>query len=242
MKSRKLTRGCLLQFSLAIALIGLSAQVRAQAPALGNAGFELPRTGNFTYNPPVAPNQPWTFTGNCGVAIPFSFGRNGNSTDQYAFLQRGAPSSISQTVTFVSAGTYRFSYYEAGRSSSSGDLTYSVTFTPAGAGAAVFTANRTSISNQPFVPIVFSVTIPAAGDYSLVFATVSGTTGDDTALFDNVSITIPVVPSVGDPGFELPYLPNEPRFQYGPPTDGVGQPWTFGGPSGVALSRTNALQ
>jgi len=84
-----------------------------------NGSFETPAlsgAGAYQYNPPTSLSQPWTFTGNSGiasVAVPPAFGFNVQSPPdgkQAAFIQDtfGVLSSVSQTVAVSAAGSLSF--------------------------------------------------------------------------------------------------------------------------------------
>jgi hypothetical protein len=192
-------------------------------------GFEKPSVGTgtydaFQYNPS---GSPWTFGGSSGVSGNGSGFTDGNPDapegNQVAFLQ--GYGSVSQSVTFVAAGTYNISFSAAQRGNGNfSSQTFQVlidgnaegTFTPAGTSYADYHTNS------------FSVT---AGSHTIQFVGLDLDGQDNTAFLDQVRVNR-VLTILDDPGFETPVVGTGTynAFQYNP----SGSLWTFGGSSGVA--------
>ncbi len=181
--------------ALTIALTALA--IHAKAELIGD--FESPALGSLYYQ--ITPAAlPWTFEGFSGIARNVTGASQGayfavagvTQTSQYAFLLSGR---FYRTINFASAGPVQLSYVKAGRvfvnGSQGGDLTYSVTIAPVGGGTPVLNITDTTYSSQRFTLTSHRFMVPTAGDYRIFFTSVSGSIShnDDTALFDNLTIT-----------------------------------------------------
>jgi len=188
------------------------------APALPSGTF-------FQYDPPTAPGQPWVFIGQSGVANDYKGDPTGafsvaniGYSGQYAFIQHydGLSGSVSQAVTFTSAGAYLLSFSAAGRvpadlgssaGFSGGNLLYTVEVAPVAGGPSVLDVTNTSVNSQPFTNITCPFIIPAPGDYQISFASLSsyGANPDDnTVLITDVSLSY--VAAWGNPSILAPPL------------------------------------
>ena len=177
----------------------------SQVLTLGNADFSTPALGAgvfFQSDPPTGPGQPWTFTGQSGVAndlgsacCSFSVS-NPSYSGQYAYIQLagGNSGSMSQVVTFPSIGTYSVSFLAAGRvaysAGSGGNLNYTVKVAPYAGGLSILNVTNASASSQPFTNVTYQFIISVPGNYIISFAALSGygPYTDNTALIDNVSL------------------------------------------------------
>jgi len=172
---------------------------------LGNTNFSAPALASGTflqYNPSTNSSQPWTFSGQSGVANDLGSScstfavSNPSYTGQYAFIQlaSGENGSISQAVTFAAAGTYSISFLAAGRvpcSGSAGNLNYTVTVAPYAGGPSVLSVTNASASSQPFTNITYQFIVPTPGNYVLTFASLSGygPYSDNTVLITDVLLS-----------------------------------------------------
>lgn len=161
-----------------------------------NGSFETPAlsSNSFLYDPTGAT---WTFLNNAGIInAPGNgfFGPSAPDGGQYAFLQSATnPGAFSQTITFTLSGTYRLSYFVAGRSDNgtgaAGDFSYQVLFDSLAIGSDATT------TSQPFTLRSFDF-VASAGSHTLAFEAVS-TGADNTAFFDLVTIQTVPEPTVG---------------------------------------------
>jgi hypothetical protein len=181
----------------------------ARANLILNPGFESPALsggpnfspnqltgipGNYAY--PGANGTPstfdhWTYQGGAGL-IDTSQGSNdwygntppsGFGPNQFAFVQGGAGSILSQTFTSASAGTTTVSWLEGGRPASfgccNGDETYKVLLNDIQIGL------FSTTSGQNF-ELETATGLLNVGLNTLSF--VGQTNADETAFFDNVSV------------------------------------------------------
>ena len=180
----------------------------SKAQTLGNTDFSVPALAPgvfFEFAPPGGSGQPWAFVAAAsGIANDYGgdprtsyMVSDPNYTGQYAFLQLagGGTGSISQVVTFTSAGNYSISFSAAGRvpswAGSGGNLRYSVEVAPIAGGTKVLSVTDTSADSQPFTRETHDFMIPALGDYLISFTALSGygEYGDNTALITDVSVS-----------------------------------------------------
>jgi len=218
-------------------------------PSQGPWSFQYPSlgTGGFLYGPLAQSSvQPWLFAGLSGLSQTgkgAGFWVSGTPTGQYAFLQTNgdpvANGNISVLVAFPGPGTFQLNYQIAGRipipGSFGGAANYSVTMS-----GGLLSAQGASRDNQPFTPQSNTFTVFNPGNYTLTFANTGpvntpGISPDETLLVDTVSVT-PVIPTatLGDGDFQAPALGGKAYiYESGTPQ---GQPWSFGGLSGVAVS------
>jgi hypothetical protein len=157
-------------------------------PAFGlaNASFETPNVGTsgYRYNPT---GGSWTFSGDSGIQSNGSAwgAPTAPSGTQTAFLQiyNGANNgSISQTVSFSSAGTYTLYFESALRAYHNGAISFNVLVdgTVVGTCSPTSTTSFTAYLTSPF-------TITAAGNHTVQFKAV-GTSVDSSVFIDTVSI------------------------------------------------------
>ncbi len=172
-------------------LSALALSAVASAQTIVNAGFSTPTqtTTGYTYNPASAD---WTFLGQGGIAGKSSaWAPIGNATSQFAFLQVHTQdtNSISQSISFTTAGTFLLSYLEGGRESYPG-LSYTVSVTSDGDNSVIFSTSDSNTTGAAFSYTSYWVTIPSTGNYTLKFEAVSGGVYTDRAvLFDDVAFT-----------------------------------------------------
>src|SRR2546423_11931894 len=136
---------------------------------VANSSFETPAlsSNSFLYDPSGAT---WTFVNNAGIInAPGAgfFGPSAPDGSQYAFLQSATnPGAFSQTITFTLSGTYRLSYFVAGRSDNgegaAGDLSYQVLFD-----SLVIGSDATTTA-QPFTLRSFDF-VASSGSHTLAF-------------------------------------------------------------------------
>jgi len=163
---------------------------------VANSSFETPAlsSNSFLYDPSGAT---WTFVNNAGIInAPGAgfFGPSAPDGTQYAFLQSATtPGAFSETITFTLSGTYRLSYFVAGRSDNgegaAGDLSYQVLFD-----SLVIGSDATTTA-QPFTLRSFDF-VASAGSHTLAFEAMPDS-ADNTAFFDVVSIQVVPEPAVG---------------------------------------------
>jgi RHS repeat-associated protein len=162
--------------------------------AVANSVFETPAvgTGNFQYNPT---GGSWTFSGGTGVSANGSGFTSGNpgapEGGQVAFIQMGANSVISQTLSGFQTGmSYTVSFSAAQRANFSNggqdfdvylDATWLGTFRPG------------STSYSLMSTAAFTTT---AGTHTLQFVGRDTAGGDNTAFIDAVQVTAPVGNSI----------------------------------------------
>ena len=202
-------------------------------PMVGDAGFEAPSlNGGFQYNPAVSNSNPWTFAGSSGVSTNGSGFTSGNPNapegSQVAFLQGGSGSTISQSVDFgTTGGTYVITFNAAQRGNIANQQQ---NFQVLVDGTVVGTFMPSSANYQALTTTSFMV---GSGMHTISFQGLDSAGGDNTAFIDNVAIaTASTKPTVADGGFATPSVGSG-RFLYNPST-GNGNPWTFGGSSGVS--------
>ncbi len=216
----------------------LSLRDATHASTVANPSFESPVTSTFTYRPS---GGSWTFAGNAGIQK--TWGTAIAPGSQSAFLQtaggadagaNGIDGSMSQTVNFVSPGTYSMSFLIAQRGtkgvlpvsvSVDGVLISSVAHTPSNVlGANFFSA----VTTAPF-------TINATGNHTIKLTATASAGNDLEALIDNVTITATGPAWLQDQGFRLPNKSNA-TFGYRP----TGTPWTWVGNAGVERNALGA--
>lgn len=190
-------------------LLALLAVTCAVQPTLGqnfviNGSFEAPAMGYNAYQYGPVAGSSWTFsppgTGGSGItSLPSLWsgapGRPPYSAvdgTQVAFIQ-AAGNAMSQSITLPEDGTYRLSYYHAGRSffpGQGGNLTYSIFL----GGSNLGTFSTTT--DMPFTPVSFTFDA-LSGSHLLEFVAISGgsETIDQTAFFDSLQLT-----TVPEPG------------------------------------------
>jgi hypothetical protein len=198
--------------------------------SVDDPGFEMPVVGSgpdaYRYSPT---GSPWTFTspqipgngaGVSGNGSGFTSGNpNAPQGGQVAFLQ-GVGSTITQTVNFLTAGTYTLSFLAAQRQI---DQANCQTFEVEIDGTVVGTFTPSDTSYRPFTTDGFAVT---AGLHTIRFVGLDLAGQQDTAFIDAVSVQL--LTSVVDGGFETPAVGSGPTaYQYSP----TGSPWTFISPS-----------
>ena len=179
----------------AAAAIWLATIAFSFGQSVANSSFETPAlsSNSFLYDPSGAT---WTFINNAGIInAPGAgfFGPSAPDGTQYAFLQSATNSgAFSQTITFTLSGTYRLSYFVAGRSDNgqgaAGDLSYQVLFD-----SLVIGSDATTTS-QPFTLRSFDF-VASAGSHILTFEPMPDS-ADNTAFFDMVSIQAVPEPTV----------------------------------------------
>jgi hypothetical protein len=178
------------------AAIWLGAVAFSFGQTVANSSFETPAlsSDSFLYDPSGAT---WTFVNNAGIInAPGAgfFGPSAPDGSQYAFLQSATtPGAFSQTITFTLSGTYRLSYFVAGRSDNgegaAGDLSYQVLFD-----SLVIGSDATTTA-QPFTLRSFDF-VASSGSHTLTFEAMPDG-ADNTAFFDVVSIQGVPEPAVG---------------------------------------------
>jgi len=208
-----------------LTLLSLWMPALAQSPPVANGSFETPSVGNasYQYNPT---GGSWTFTGDSGIQSNGSTWNAASATDgtQTAFLQgypgAGGLASLSQTVTFASAGTYTLTFQAARRQGQIQPVKVSVDGVQVGS---LLTPPGSSFG--PLTTAVF--TISNAGSHTITLAATDNSS-DLTTFVDQVSITQTAVPPLVNSSFESPGVGTA-NYQYTP--TGVG--WTFSGYSGI---------
>ncbi len=196
------------------------------ATGLSDPGFENPSqgTGKFQYDPT---GSAWSFTGGAGLAGNGSGFTSGNPNapqgGQVAFLQTKG-GAISQAVNFPTAGSYVISLSAAQRANfGTSDEEVQVEVD----GAVVDTITPASTNYTTYTTPSFYVT---AGNHTITFVGLNPTTGDHTALLDQVSIySAPTQIGFSDPGFEIPSV-GMGNFKLDP----TGSAWSFTGGAGLA--------
>jgi hypothetical protein len=185
-------------------------------------GFEAPVVGNGAYQPNPG-GSPWTFSATSGISGNGSALTAGNPNapegSQVAYLQ--GQGTISQTINFATAGLYTLSFQAAQRANVPGsnqafqveiDGTVLGTFTPAGTSYGMLGTNSFSV---------------AAGSHVISFVGLT-TSGQKGAAFID-AVTIHVLNTIADPGFETPVVGSG-QYTYRP----AASPWSFSGRSGVS--------
>ena len=178
--------------ALSTLAVFVAAPLSAHAQIVGNGSFEAPviGTNSYVYNPT---GGSWTFLGGSGVINNANSAFNTPSAapdgQQVAFLQysSGMPASrITQSINLASAGTYRLTFFDAGRNNfgcCTGNTTFDVLL-----GNRVL-ATKTTVSGQGYglQTVDFAA---AAGTYDLAFAfDAVQPAGDNTAFLDAVQIS-----------------------------------------------------
>ncbi len=181
--------------------VALAAAPVGRAQTVINGNFEASDLGGsdgFVY---VSDDNPltdssWTFTGSTGLSgRDGPWAPTGGATSQFAFLQINQDNnsdtggSISQSITFTSAGTFTFSFQVGTREGyDAPDIPYSVTLTRDSNSSTVFSINDFGTVNQAFTVKLYTLTAPAAGQYTLTFGSNGDDNGDRAVVFDNVAI------------------------------------------------------
>jgi RHS repeat-associated protein len=173
----------------------VKATVGASMMPNGGGGFETPVVGDGNYQ-----NNPagawWDFAGATGISGNGSALTGGNANapegNQVAFIQGGSASVISQTVNGLTVGaTYAvtFSSAQRGNCCGAGGEDFRVFVDDAFLGSVlVGTFRPGSATYQDYATIVFT---PQAGNtLKLRFVGLNSSGGDNTALIDNVRITV----------------------------------------------------
>jgi hypothetical protein len=171
----------------AAAAIWLGAFASSFGQSVANGSFETPvlSSNSFLYDPSGAT---WTFLNDAGIiSAPGAgfFGPPAPDGNQYAFLQSATnPGAFSQTITFTLSGTYRLSYFVAGRSDNgqgaAGDLSYQVLLD------SLVIGSDSTTTAQPFTLRSFDF-VASSGSHTLTFESVPNG-ADNTAFFDLVAI------------------------------------------------------
>lgn len=183
------------------ALVALTALLAAPwargQVTVANGGFETPTVSNFFYKPSGAG---WTFSNTAGISNGSingaGFGVVGSHAGQFAFIQWTGGSSMSQDITFPSAGNYTLSYLVAGRdpaSGGAGNASFSVTISPG-----ILAATGTTTSSQPFTMMSHNFAVSSPGTYTLTFTNSTGS-NDNTFYVDSVAIATNTGPTVTTP-------------------------------------------
>lgn len=178
--------------ALATAAVLAAVPSAARAQIVANGSFESPvvtDSRGYAYNPT---GGSWSFIGGSGIVAgtptPFNTPSAAPDGQQVAFLQAASdrvPSRISQSITLSSSGTFRLTFFDAGRNNPyyTGNTTFDVLL-----GNTVL-ATTSTVTGQPYTPQSVEFTA-AAGTYDLAFAfNPSQPAGDNTAFLDNVQVT-----------------------------------------------------
>jgi hypothetical protein len=171
----------------ATAAIWLGTAAVSFGQTVANSSFETPAlsSDSFVYDPSGAT---WTFLNNAGIInAPGGgfFGPSAPDGSQYAFLQSATnPGAFSETITFTLSGTYRLSYFVAGRSNNgegaAGDLSYQALFD------SLVIGSDSTTTSQPFTLQSFDF-VASSGIHTVTFEAMPDG-ADNTAFFDLVSI------------------------------------------------------
>jgi PEP-CTERM motif len=187
-----------MKYTYLVAATFLAATSPVSANVLLNGDFEAPTTATYTYLSGL--NNDWTYAGGSGVINNVGgtawFGSSpptGSSGSQFAFVQ-GAGSSISQTFSIATAGTFGISWLDAGRpnfGAYAGDQTYQVSLNSSVVGT------YSTISGVGFNDEVANLGFLSSGVYTLTFLGLPTTqsTPDETAFIDSVNIAAVPEPS-----------------------------------------------
>ena len=200
--------------------------------------FESPNT-NYMYNPPVTPQQPWTWTGNGG-----GIAHTGSPWDppapiqppsnaQYVFLQTSTNELVTMTATLfnLTGGvTYTVAFYYAVRYNSGLNQTESqLTLSIGGQQIWQSPPNISDVGGWTYVP---PISFTGTGNIPIMFTCAAQFNADRAILLDAVQFTtsLPVptyfmYPSVTY-NFENPSLAFTSSYQYNPPLS-VFQPFTW---------------
>jgi hypothetical protein len=146
---------------------------------IGNAGFEAPATGSYTYGPFT---NGWTFQGTSGVqknGSAFSGALLAPEGAQSAFLQMTG--SIGEAIVFPAPGNYLLGFGAAQRN---GTDHQSFDVTVDGARMCSFTP----LSSGSFYRYACALPISSGGSHTLSMAGTNPAGGDNTALIDAVKI------------------------------------------------------
>ena len=215
------------------ALLDAVTVTRLGVVPVGDAGFEAAALG-----PGQSEHDPtgtaWTFSpqnGNSGSGVAANGSLpTGNQKapegTEVAFLQ--STGTIAQAVTGWTAGTYQISFQAAQRANQGSSEDFQVLVD----GAIVGTFTPGGTTYQTYATGPFTV---AAGSHTIAFTGLDSA-GDNTALLDAVTVTLVLVPAVGDAGFEAPAVGAD-NLKFDP----TGTAWTFSpqngdGGSGVAAN------
>ena len=184
---------------MAFSLISSAVAHAGQVNLITDGSFENPTTNSWQYQPA---STGWTFSVLAGISNGVNPGYGGFCTTgavpdgkQFGFIQRSGD-YFSQAVNFPATGSYTLSYFAGGRLGSDapwpygpygGDTSYSVLLNSRSL------VSNTTITNVPMAQnlVTFNAT---AGIQTLEFlitsvSTTTIPTTDQSALFDNVSIT-----------------------------------------------------
>ena len=175
---------------------GVTLAVAPTTPTLGDSSFEAPAlgTGGYQYAPA---GTPWTFTGNAGITANRSAftGGNPDAPDgaQVGFLQ--TTGTITQTVTFATAGSFVVSFLAAQRGNNGGSTQ---DFQVLIDGQAVGTFQPTGTAYKAYA--TGSFTVAANSQHTITFVGLNSAGGDNTAFIDQVqfvaaSSTLPIMQS-----------------------------------------------
>lgn len=164
-----------------VAICVFAPRVNAQNLVV-NGSFENPTVNGFQYQPP---SSNWYYGGGTGISANSGFQTAGAIPDgnQFCFVQ-GAGDYVSEQVTFPTSGMYALSYDAGGRTAGSsygGNTNYGVYLGSSLLAAGTTTSNSAMTQQLDY----FSA---SAGTQTLKLQ-VTGAAGDQTALFDAVSIT-----------------------------------------------------
>jgi hypothetical protein len=180
--------------------------------------------GKFQYGPV---GSPWTFATGAGITGNHSgftfYNPVAPEGSQVAFLQKLG--SISQTTTAWTAGAYVLSFQAAQRNTGP---TTQQDFNVLVDGTIVGTFKPSGTSYRSYSTAAFSV---SSGPHTITFQGLDSSGNDDTAMLDQIAVTMVSGATVADPGFEDVQL-GAGHFQYGP----ADFPWTFTGGAGVAAN------
>ena len=204
--------------------------------------FESPNT-YYTYNPPVTPQQPWTWNTPTGGGIAHTGSPwdppvpiQPPSNAQYAYLQTGGTGNsttwMAATLFNLTAGvSYSVSFYYGARyDSGNGNATQSqLTLYIGGQQLWQSAAN---ISDQSGWTFVAPLTFTGTGNVPILFWVTSVGHADHAVLIDSIQFTttLPLPTYYMYPSvlynFENPSLAFTSPYQYNPPTN-VFQPFTW---------------
>jgi hypothetical protein len=203
----------------------LSASLLAAPVHASTWDFESPIVGGYSYGPPVSAQQPWTFTGDSGIAVSGAgFNASGTTTGQFAFVQTGGGGNMggfSQAITISGPGNYRLNFQVGGRihdTNFGGAANYSVTVS-----GGLLAVSGSTTDAQTFSSNSYVFTVPEAGAYTLTFANTgpAGSLSDETVFFDNIEI---LANTNQAPAFVAPSIPEIPAGETWTPRDS-GRNW-----------------
>jgi len=162
----------------------------------GGGGFETPAVGNGNYqNNPTGAG--WTFSGSTGISGNGSALTSGNPNapegNQVAFLQGSSTSSITQSVDGLTPGVsyaVRFSAAQRANCCGNGGEGFQIFVTDSTLGSILLgTFHPSGTDYQDYSTITFSPT-QEGHSHQLRFVGLNPSGADNTALIDNVRITI----------------------------------------------------